>query len=99
MDRAFTSHGGEILQKLVQSLPAFQIVQQSLEGDTRASENGGAPEDIWVSGDGLIGLSRHICTSRNFSKFTPTAETQPILFVASQNLILRESRGWPTLRF
>ena len=50
----FSSHGRKIIKKLIQLLPAFQVVQQGLEGDTRASENRGAAEHVGVSDDYII---------------------------------------------
>jgi len=41
----FTSHGGEIVEEFVQTLPTLQIVQQSLEG-TRVPRKTGVPPRI-----------------------------------------------------
>ena len=44
--RRVLSYGREIVQKLVKSLTAFQVIKQRLKRDTRASEDRGTPEDV-----------------------------------------------------
>ena len=72
MHRRFTTYGRKVRKEFVQGLPTLQIVQQSLERDTRSPENGRAPENIWVLADYLIPLRRHFSPRPNSPKSTPT---------------------------
>ena len=62
----FTADGREIFKKLIQSLPAFEIVQQGLERDACSPEYGRAPEDIRVPRNYAMVLSEHAL------QFTPS---------------------------
>jgi hypothetical protein len=68
MNCGFASHGGEILKKLIQSLPTFQIVQQSLERDARSSKDRRPAENVRVLGDYFIPLGRHAFPLPNLSQ-------------------------------
>jgi hypothetical protein len=59
MDCGLATDRGEILKEIIQSLAAFQIVQQGLEWDARSSEDRRPPEDFWVLGDDFIFWSAH----------------------------------------
>ena|SRR5271168_1867351 len=47
-------HGWKVIQKIVQSLAAFQIVEQRLEGNACPAEYGRATEHIGIASDYII---------------------------------------------
>lgn len=53
-NRRLTSHAREIIQELIQRLPAFQVVQESLKRDTCSPENRRTTKHIRISGDDLV---------------------------------------------
>ena len=57
-DGGLTSHSGKVIQEFIQSLPAFQIVKQSLERDACAGENRRSSENLRILHDDLSAL-RH----------------------------------------
>src|SRR5438270_1315493 len=50
-NRFLTGHGRKFVQKLVQRFPVFQIVEQSLKRDARATKNRLAAKDVRVFDD------------------------------------------------
>src|SRR6202162_1292375 len=51
MHSGLTSHGGKIIQKIVEGLSTLEIVQQSLKRHTGSAENRSAPQHVRISGD------------------------------------------------
>ncbi len=51
----------KVVQELIESLPAFQIIQQCLERHASATKAWRAAHDLWIADDD--GLFRHLTTS------------------------------------
>ena len=50
-DSGFARHGGKPLKKLFECLSAFQIVEESLDGDSRSPEHRSSAKNIGVFDD------------------------------------------------
>src|SRR2546429_9617469 len=48
-DGLFTLDRGELVQELVQSLTAPEVVKQRLDGYTGADEDGRSAQDLWIA--------------------------------------------------
>ncbi len=55
----FPSDGGKIVEELVESLPALQIVKQRLKRDTGSSEHRRPPEHVRVTRNNVVGYGSH----------------------------------------
>ncbi len=62
-DSGFTRHGGKPLEKLFESLSAFQIVEESLDGHSRSTKHRSSAKNIRVFDDDSHGkiVSRRVC--------------------------------------
>lgn len=58
LNRHVAGDGGELAQEFVESVAAFEVVDEVLEGDARASEAGDAVEDLLVGNDDRLA---HAC--------------------------------------
>jgi hypothetical protein len=54
MNCGLAGYRGEIVEELVQCLPAFEVVQKRLKRNTRPAKNRRAPEHLRISGDHAI---------------------------------------------
>jgi hypothetical protein len=50
-DSSFTRHSGKPLEKLFECLSAFEIIEESLDGDSRSAEHRSSAKNIGVFGD------------------------------------------------
>lgn len=44
------------MEKLVESIATFQVIEKRLHRDPRANKDGGATEDLWIALDDLAQL-------------------------------------------
>ena len=51
---SFTSNRGKVLQKFVQGLAAFEVIQEGLEGNARTTKNRCPPENIRVADNHFV---------------------------------------------
>lgn len=50
-DSSFTRHGRKPLEKVFECFSTFQIIEESLDGDSRSAEHRGSAQDIGVFDD------------------------------------------------
>ena len=50
-DSSFTRNGGKPLKKLFDGLSAFEVVEESLDGDSRSTKHRSSAKNIWVFGE------------------------------------------------
>lgn len=55
LEGEFSADGGELAQEIVEGVAAFEIVDEVLEGHSRAPEAGGSSEDFGIDCDGGLG--------------------------------------------
>jgi len=48
-NRSFARYAGKIVEKIIQSLPTFQIVKQGLERNSRPAENGRSAQYVRIA--------------------------------------------------
>ena len=50
-DSGFTRDSGKPFEKLFECLSAFEIVEESLDGDSRSTKHRSSAKNIWVFGE------------------------------------------------
>jgi hypothetical protein len=53
-DGLFALHGRKLVEKLVESIATFQMIEERLHRDPRAQKDRGATEDVWIALDDLV---------------------------------------------
>ena len=72
--RKFPTDGRKIVQKDLQRISGFQVIEQRLDRDTRASENGSSAVNFWIDGDQLCLHGKPWV--RRPIQYSPTAPTR-----------------------
>lgn len=55
-DGLFALHRRKLVEKLVESIATFQMIEERLHRDPRADKDRGATEDVWIALDDLAQL-------------------------------------------
>ena len=55
-DGLFAFHGRKLVEKLVERIATFQMIEERLHRDPRADKDRGAIEDVWIAMDDLAQL-------------------------------------------
>jgi len=80
---SLASYGREVLDKLVQGLSSFDVIQKGLEGDTRAAKNRRPTKNVLVARDHFVVLGEQRVLSPNF----PTIISLPPVATCSEGQI------------
>jgi len=58
-DRLFPGDRGKALEKLVEGVAGFEVIEQRFDGNTRADENGRSAEDLGIAVHNPLFVGHH----------------------------------------